>query len=221
MTVPSPPRPSRGRRSPRQSGDDRERTILATFEALLEERGLHAISIDDIARGAGISRPTFYFYFASKEAVLLSLFERMIAEARSSQDDALERLASDPATACRVAIAAHYETFRSHRAVTLAGAEASAASAEVRAVWSSVMEGWVAETAAAIEAERARGAAPAGVPARDLAIALVSMNERVLLATLAGHAPAVDEDGVVDVLLSVWLAAIYGDAGRALTARTA
>jgi AcrR family transcriptional regulator len=216
VTVSHQSRPSRGRRAPRASGDDREREILATFERLLEERGLHAISIDDIARGAGISRPTFYFYFASKEAVLLSLFERMIEEARANQGDALERVGDDPASGLRTAIAAHYETFRAHRAVTLAGAEASATSPEVRAVWSSVMEGWVAETAAGIEAERARGAAPEGVPARDLATALVSMNERVLYATFAGHPPAVGEDSVVDVLLTIWLSAIYGGAGASV-----
>src|SRR3712207_8911323 len=116
-------RASRGRRAPRATGDDRERAILETFERLLEERSLHAISIDDIARGAGISRPTFYFYFASKEAVLLSLFERMIEEARATQGEALDQLGDDPAAAVRASIAAHYETFRAHRAVTLAGAD--------------------------------------------------------------------------------------------------
>ena len=210
MTASSQARPTRGRRTPRATGDDRERAILATFERLLEERPLHEISIDDIARGAGISRPTFYFYFASKEAVLLSLFERMIGEARSSGGDALEHLSDDPATEWRRGIAAFFEVFRSHRAVTLAGADAQATSAEVREVWSGVMEGWVQEATAAIEAERDRGAAPAGVPARDLAITLVSMNERVLHATFARHAPAVGEENVVDVLLAVWLSAIYG-----------
>jgi hypothetical protein len=72
------------------------------------------------------------------------------------------------------------------------------------------MEGFVLETTAAIEAERARGAAPAGVPARDLAVALNSMNERVLQATFAAQEPAIDEESVVDVMLSVWLGAIYG-----------
>jgi AcrR family transcriptional regulator len=210
MTVTSGSRPSRGRRVPRATGDEREAAILESFERLIEERGLHEISIDDIARGAGISRPTFYFYFASKEAVLLSLFERMIEEARANQGDALDRVSDDPASAVRASIAAHYETFRAHRAVTLAGADASATSPEVREVWSGVMERWVTEVAAGIEAERARGAAPDGVPARDLATALVSMNERVLYATFAGNAPAVGEDSVVDVLLSVWLKAIYG-----------
>ena len=49
-----------------------------------------------------------------------------------------------------------------------------------------------------------------GLPARDLAIALNSMNERVLYATFSGDGPAVAEADVVDVLLEVWLSAIYG-----------
>src|SRR3954447_1860164 len=92
---PSVTRPTRGRRTPRVSGDERERTILATFEGLLQQRSLHEISIDDIARGAGISRPTFYFYFASKEAVLLSLLERMLAAAHATRGDTLDRLPED------------------------------------------------------------------------------------------------------------------------------
>jgi len=73
-------RPSRTRRVRRMNGDDREREILASFEELLAERSLHEFSIDDIARGAGISRPTFYFYFPSKDAVLLSLLDRMVQD---------------------------------------------------------------------------------------------------------------------------------------------
>lgn len=192
------------------SGDDRERAILATFERLLEDRSLHEISIDDIARGAGISRPTFYFYFASKEAVLLSLFERMLAAAADTRGDTLERVSEDPAAQLREGLAAFYEVFRAHRAVTLAGAEARASSAEVREVWGQLMETWVQETATAIEAERRRGAAPEGVPARDLAISLLLMNERVQLTALAGHEPAVDPDDVVDVIVAIWLNAIYG-----------
>ena len=96
--------------------------------------------------------------------------------------------------------------------MTLAGADAAATSEEVRDLWSGVMEGFVQETTAAIEAERARGAAPRGVPARDLAIALNWMNERVLHVTFAGQAPAIAEEQVLDVLVSTWLAAIYGGA---------
>ena len=195
---------------PRTTGDEREQAILVTFERLLEDRPLHEISVDDLARGAGISRPTFYFYFASKEAVLLSLFERMIADARAGRGDALEQIERDPATSVRRGITAFYETFRGHRAVTVAGADASATSAAMRDLWSRVMEGFVEETTAAIEAERARGAARDGPPARDLAITLLRMNERVLHTSFAGLGPAVAEEGLVEVLVSVWLSAIYG-----------
>jgi AcrR family transcriptional regulator len=203
-------RASRSRRTPKVSGDERERAILAAFERALGERPLHEISIDDIARGAGISRPTFYFYFASKEAVLLSLFERMVGEADARRGDALLRIAEDPAARLRESLTAFYEVFRAHRAVTLAGADARATSAEVRALWSQIMEVWVAEAAEAITAERARGAAPDGVPARDLAISLILMNERVHHTAFAGHPPALAEDAVVDTLVPIWLAAIYG-----------
>jgi TetR/AcrR family transcriptional regulator, ethionamide resistance regulator len=88
----SPPTQSsstRGRRVRRTTGDDREHAILATFEQLLAERSLHEISVDDLARGAGISRPTFYFYFSSKDAVLLTLLDRMVEEARANRGEAL------------------------------------------------------------------------------------------------------------------------------------
>jgi AcrR family transcriptional regulator len=203
-------RPARGRRAARVSGDERERSILTTAERLLEEQPFHEISIDDLARGAGISRPTFYFYFPSKEAVLLTLLDRMVEEARSGQGDALERFAEDPAYWLRQGITAVYETFRLHRAVVLAAADVRATSEEGRELWARVMEQWVEETTAAIESERARGTAPGGLPARDLAVALNLMNERLLLATLAGYKPAVDEASAVDVLVTVWLRAIYG-----------
>ncbi|RBY90416.1 TetR/AcrR family transcriptional regulator [Blastococcus sp. TBT05-19] len=200
----------RGRRPVRPSGDDRELAILATAERLLSERSLAAISVDDLARGAGISRPTFYFYFSSKDAVLLSLLDRVVAEA----DTAMREVFGAPAASAREgwqrAIAAYYETFRVHRALTVAWAEARSSNAEVRALWSSVFERWVQQCADAIEGERARGAAPPGLPARDLAIALTSMNERVLYATFTGDGPSVAEADVVDVLLGVWLSAVYG-----------
>jgi AcrR family transcriptional regulator len=203
-------RPVRGRRVPRASGEDRERAILETAERLLEERALQEISVDDLARGAGISRPSFYFYFPSKEAVLLSLLDRMVEEARARQGDVLERIADDPAARLREGLAAFHTTFGEHRAVTLAAAEARVTNTEVRELWSQVMETWVAEATEAIEAERKRGAAPPGLPARDLAVALIQMNERVLYASFADETPAVSETDVIDVLLGIWMRAIYG-----------
>jgi AcrR family transcriptional regulator len=207
----SPAVAGRGRRPARASGDDRELLILATAERLLEEKSLAAISVDDLARGAGISRPTFYFYFPSKDAVLLTLLDRVVAEADASMDAVFDGSATSPRQAWQRVLAAYHDTFRTHRALTVAWAEARSASAEVRALWAEVVERWVQRCATAIEVERERGAAPPGPAARDLAIALTSMNERVIYASLSGDGPAVAEDDVVPVLLRVWLAAVYGD----------
>jgi AcrR family transcriptional regulator len=202
--------PVRGRRARRVSGDERESAILATAERLLEERSLQEISVDDLARGAGISRPTFYFYFPSKDAVYLALVDRLVERSKEGQADLLARLAEDPPARWRALLHATYETFGAHRAVVLVGTQLRATNPEARELWAQVMEGWVLDATAAIEAERARGAAPSGARARDLAIALVCMNERVLYATFAADPPTIGEGEVIDVLLSVWLRTIYG-----------
>jgi len=202
--------PGRSRRAARVSGEEREWAILATAERLLEQRSPQQISVDDLARGAGISRPSFYFYFPSKDAVFLSLIDRLVEQADAGRAQVLEHLAEEPAARWREALESIFGVFGAHRAVALAGAEIRGVSAEARQLWSGVMESWVADTAGAIEGERARGAAPQGVPARDLAVALVSMNERVLYAAFTGEAPALEEDRVLDVLLAIWLNAIYG-----------
>lgn len=203
----------RGRRAARASGDERERAILETAERLLEERPLSEISVDDLAKGAGISRPTFYFYFPSKDAVVLTIVDRLVADAAGSREQALAALAQgDPRAGLRQALDDLYSAFRSRRAVALAAAELRTTNEEARRLWSEVMGGWVADVTAVIEAERARGAAPSGQPARELAIALVQMNERVQYATFAGESPALEDERVLDVLVDIWLRTIYGTA---------
>ena len=212
MATASSTRAPRGRRSTRPSGDDREQAILATAERLLEERAFADISVDDLAKGAGLSRPTFYFYFKSKEAVLLSLLEPMIASADAEFDGALQRLPTDPRRVWRNGINAFFSAFGSHRAVARAGTEALATSSEIRTVWSGFMQKWIDQTAAMITAERARGAAPETIPAADLATSLNQMNEHTMMATLSAEQPAVTEDRVVDTLTHIWVSSIYGEA---------
>lgn len=205
---------ARGRRSARPSGDDRELAILATAERLLAQRSLADVSVDDLAKGAGISRPTFYFYFKSKDAVLLSLLEPMIARADSEFDGAVQRLPADPRGVWRSGIKAFFIAFDAHRAIARAGAEALAASPEFRAIWNGHMAKWIEQTAALITAERDRGAAPDTIPARDLATSLNQMNERTMMTTLAGEHPAVEQDRVVDTLAHIWVTSIYGETAR-------
>lgn len=212
MTAPSPTRPSHGRRSARPSGDDREAAILATAERLLDDRAFSEISVDDLARGAGLSRPTFYFYFPSKDAVLLTLVERVILEADAASEGLAETLPEDRYQGWRTAINVFFETFVKHKGVTRAGHAARAGNPEISRLLATFMQKWIDNTAATIEAERARGAAPDTLPARDLATALNLMNERALFASFSDENPAVPREQVLDTLVHIWITSIYGQA---------
>jgi AcrR family transcriptional regulator len=201
----------RGRRATRPSGDDREAAILRTLEEMLTERPFAEISVDELAKGAGLSRPTFYFYFASKDAVLVRLFTRAITASGPEQ----QRNADVPGQrqqAWRDGIYAFFDSLRPHRAVVLAGLGVMATNTELREVWSAFMTGWIDYTAALITRERERGAAPDTVPARDLATALNLMNERVVVAAQGSRQPTLAEDAALETVVHIWITSIYGGA---------
>ncbi|MCU1480299.1 MAG: regulatory protein TetR [Subtercola sp.] len=199
----------RGRRSARISGDDRQDAILATAERLLAERTLDDISIEDLATGAGISRPSFYFYFRSKDDVLLALLDRVIAEVQAQVAGLPRSFEAAPGASWRRALGVFVDVFAAHRAVSAAAITARLRNSEIHDLWSASMQTWVTYAAEAITAERARGAAPDGIDAHDLAVALNLMNERVLSAAFSGESPAIDHERALDVLTSVWVRSIY------------
>ena len=212
MTAVSQPRAGRARRAARPSGDDRELAILETATRLLDERPLHEISVDDLAKGAGISRPTFYFYFASKDAVLMTLIERVIVEADTALESVSDQTPTDRYAFWRTGINFFFAGFGAHKGVSRAGYVARATIPEAGALWSRFMQKWIDNTARIIEGERARGEAPVTLPAHDLATALNLMNERVLIASFSAETPAVPEDRVLDTLVHTWITTIYGSA---------
>ncbi|MBB2947793.1 AcrR family transcriptional regulator [Actinoplanes lutulentus] len=64
------------RRSGPSKGDLREAAILDAARRLFGEQPYESVSIDDLARAAGLSRTGFYFYFRTKGAVLTALMSR-------------------------------------------------------------------------------------------------------------------------------------------------
>lgn len=208
MTPPSTS-PARGRRAKRPSGDEREQAIRETLETLLETKQFHEVSIDDLARGAGISRPTFYFYFESKEAVLLTLMDAIVGQADAASDVAQAAIEQDPQRFLHEALTAYVTILGAHRGVIVACNQAAATSPDVRALWNIVRERWVQMGAGAIAAERGRLGIDGELTARELAIALINMNEGVMYSLFAGEQPAIPEERIIEVLTSIWINAVY------------
>ena len=61
-----------------RKGDLREREILDATEKLLATRGYADMTVGDIAEAAGMTRGALYFYFASKQDVLIALVTRTV-----------------------------------------------------------------------------------------------------------------------------------------------
>lgn len=55
--------------------------ILDAFHELLINDNIHHISVSDIAKQAGISKGSIYYYFSSKDEILDALIERIYADA--------------------------------------------------------------------------------------------------------------------------------------------
>jgi AcrR family transcriptional regulator len=94
----------------------RKRTAADLEEAALQlfcEKGFDAVTIDDIAAAADVSRRTFFRYFASKEDVILSDHPKRLGELQAALD---LRPADEPAlTALRHAIISLAGSFEEQR----------------------------------------------------------------------------------------------------------
>ena len=66
-----------------QAGERREQLLDAT-KAIVAERGFHAVSIEAVAREAGITRPIVYGHFNDLPGLLEALVERETARALAS-----------------------------------------------------------------------------------------------------------------------------------------
>jgi AcrR family transcriptional regulator len=72
--------------------------LLEAVGRAVAERGYAAATIDDVVRGAGVSKKTFYEHFADKEDCFLAAYEaaseelfRRVREAHAAHEDWLER----------------------------------------------------------------------------------------------------------------------------------
>jgi AcrR family transcriptional regulator len=83
------------------------RRVLAAMATLVAEKGYAAVTIDDIARGARISKRTFYDHFADKERCLLAAYEA----AADQVYDAAERAGGDDGRTARERVDAVIATY--------------------------------------------------------------------------------------------------------------
>lgn len=114
-------RRARRRCQPHPAGGRRDE-LLEAAEELIVERGLSALTVDDVTSRAGVAKGTFYLHFSSKGELLSALRARYAAAICAEQERALATLAPGD-HAGRIdrwvaeAIGAHLEHERLHDAL--------------------------------------------------------------------------------------------------------
>ena len=99
------PRAPSPTRSPRLTGAQRREQILDVTLALIAREGFPALTIDAVARAAGITRPIVYGHFSDLGGLLHALVDRESALARA-QLAQVAPVALDPRPALEAALAA-------------------------------------------------------------------------------------------------------------------
>jgi AcrR family transcriptional regulator len=77
------------------TGEARREHLLDVAKALVAEHGFHGVSVEAVARGAGITRPIVYRHFEDLAALLDALVERETLRALLQLRDVLPADVSD------------------------------------------------------------------------------------------------------------------------------
>ena len=99
-------------RGPRQ--DNRRARLLDAAARLFSERGFHATSMRDIAKAVGMLSGSIYYHFASKEEMLLAVYEEGVRGVAERVAQAIAHHA-EPWARLEAACAAHLSGLIAHR----------------------------------------------------------------------------------------------------------
>lgn len=136
-----------------RKGDRRREQLLDVAERLLQTHSPSELTIERVARAAGVSRSSLYFYFQGKWAIVDQLIDKASQE-MFERNVALGE-APDLASYLRAMVTSAAVGWREHRAVFLAATERSAHADEATDHWRSIMGRFAEAMARRIDEEPA------------------------------------------------------------------
>jgi AcrR family transcriptional regulator len=187
--------------------EERRGDILAAAKTVFARKGYHGTTIAEIAKTAGLSYGSIYWYFDSKDALFHELMETEGQALRRHVTEALTTTptAGGPDAPFRAAVRATFEFFESDRAlVKLLFRDSYALGDRFEKHLFGIYEGFI-DDIEAIVADAARRGVVAAYPPRLVAVsvgALVGQIAHRRVVTDDGLSAAVVADFVVSLLLN-------------------
>jgi AcrR family transcriptional regulator len=171
---------------------ERRQEILAAAKAVFADKGYHATTIADIAKAAGLSYGSIYWYYESKEALFHELMSAEAAALRAHIDAAVRATprSEGPDGPFRAAVRATLEFYDGDRAlVKLLFRDAFALGSAFEEHLSEIQGSFVSDVERIVVAAQAEGAIVEGSP-KMIAFAIAA-----LVGQLA-HRRLLTDDGV-------------------------
>lgn len=190
----------------RRTPEAAQREIVEAAEALLRERPFRELTVDEVMRRTGLSRPSFYVYFKDRHELVLRVVEHLQTDLLAVAGRWNESIGGGPAV-LREAMQGVVTVYGRHSAVARALADAAVDDPEVEAAYGALIQRFVDVTAEHIGRELAAGHLTA-VDAPEAAKALVWMTERYLYHSF-GPVRRVPPARVMTTLATLWTRALY------------
>jgi AcrR family transcriptional regulator len=200
------------RDDPQNNGAELRERILDALRELLGERTFDTVSVAEIITAARVSRASFYFYFASKQAVLAELVRRAVSAGHEAAQPWVQAKAG-PRETLRAGIDAGAALWLSNAAVLRAIVESWASDPQLRELWLAQMKSFTDAAITRIEADRqADSAVDARLDGVDVAVLAASLTwtgERLYYLAACGVPPFDNRAALVDTLTHLWVSALY------------
>jgi AcrR family transcriptional regulator len=165
------------------------------------------LTVDELARAAGLSRTAFYFYFPGKSQVLMGAAAEA-AEESYAEADRWWHGEGPPEELVRVALEGIVGVYVRHAAVFRTAVEVTYYDPEFHAFYKALLDRFVTATAEHLRREREAGRLRE-LDTASVARALVWMVERCNTVLISDEGR--DPDQIVEALTTVWLHTLYPD----------
>ncbi len=195
------------RQTQRRRRDEAREAVIAAALELASSSSFKDLTVDEIAREAGVSRTAFYVHFRDKSELLLAAVED-VSSILYEEADRWWHGEGEPAELVRSAIAGIASVYAEHASLMRIATEVSTYDEEVREFWTGLVGRFIAATAAHIRLEQKAGRIRDSLGADTTADSLTWMTERCAYIHLGrgGEAP----EALTEALSSIWVAALYG-----------
>lgn len=163
--------------TPARVRDERQDAILEAAQKLISDNGVDSVTMKELAKKTGLSRPAIYQYFASREHILAELVINEIADLSNAVDEHVAKV-QEPMEQIRVWI--HY-------------ALAHLASAEHRAIREISIDSLPEESRGMVRAMHGHFMTALVNPVAELGLKDVTATCHLIYATVAAAAKRIDE----------------------------